>query len=798
MSEEESVVEKKEFNLKLFLLKYLRYGYLFVISLALALGGAWLYNWYAPPVYRVASKLLIKDEASASARTLLKELEMPSQNKNLENEIEILRSHQLVGKALENLSFDVSYFLVGNIKTSEVYSDCPFKVEIDSLHHFAYFVPFSVEIIDHEKFRWSYSIEGEGEYSLTGQFGQSFQFEHGDVFVDWRDHAEPGRFADPGADKRKYQLKFHGEARQCNFYANRLNITPISGQSTIVEISLLDQVPQKGIDFLNALVMEYLQNDVNQKNRTADNTSIFIEEQLDKISADLREIESAREMYKTEKGIVDLSAESQAVLNKAQKIDERLANNQAKKTVISYLKEYVAGETKPSDMAPSTIDISDPLLNNLVETLHRMELERERLAVSNTENHPQFVPLDAEIKRTREMLKENIDNIENTIDRANAELERELQRVRGRIQGIPKTERELIGIERQYRIQESLYLYLLEKQAEVSISLASSVSDNRVVDKARASLGPVKPVKSKAYAIALIIGFIIPVLIIYFIEQMDDTVRDVGTIERMTNMPIIGIVGLNRAESNLIFSDHAGSSIAEAYRSVRTNLKFFGFNDQNNVLLITSSIGTEGKTFSAMNISSVLALGGKRTVLLGLDLRKPKIIEDFNLSNEKGMSTVLGGEHKLADVVQPSYVIKNLDVITSGPVPPNPSELIMSPQMDQLMKELKSEYDYIVIDSPPIGLVTDALILIKYATLSLFVVRQGVTRKQHLSHISQMHAQQKLGKIAVLFNAVKANRAMDGYSYGYHYGYGGGDGYYRDEKRDTSLLGKLKGLFSKT
>lgn len=802
MSERQSVIEEKEFDLRQFLMKYLRYWYVFAVCIVLAVGAAWFYNWYTSPVYRVAGKLLIKDEAPTPARALLKDLEMSGQAKNLENEIEILRSHKLVSKALEQLEFEVSYFLVGNIKTSEVYLDAPFKVEIDSLHHFAFFTPFSVKIIDADRFGWSYQLEGQEAVSQTGRFGEPFEFPLGRILLKKREHFNDTDFNRPDYEKRNFELRFHGIERLRNAYINKLSIAPISGQSTIVEVAVLDEVPQKGVDFINTLVGVYLQNDINEKNRTADNTSVFIAEQLDKISMDLRTIESAREAYKTEKGIVDLSAESQVVLETARKIDDEIAANNAKKTMISYLKEYVLSKNSMSDVAPTTININDPLLNGLIEKLYKLESEREKMNVSSTKQNPQLVPLEAEIALTRSMLIENIRNIEKTIDLANDDLEDEMNKVKGRIQRIPKTERELITIERQYRIQESLYLYLLEKQAEVSISLASSVSDNRIVDKARASAGPVKPVKSKAYSIALIIGLLVPVVLVYLREQLDDYVRDLDTIDRLTGIPIIGLVGVSRETSNLVIGDKPNSLIAEAYRSVRTNLRFFGMDEQNKVLLITSSVGTEGKTFTAMNLSSVLALSGKKTVLLGLDLRKPRIIDDFNLTNDKGISTYLSGEHGLTDVVQPSKLIDGFDIIPSGPVPPNPSELIMGQRMDQLIAELSERYDYVIIDSPPVGLVTDALILMKHASLSLFVVRQGVTRKQHLRHIRQMTQKQDLGPVAILFNAVKFGRAVggNGYGYGYHYGYGygGGYGYYDDKGANKGIFERVRRVFSKS
>lgn len=798
MSERESAIEEKEFDLKSFVFKYIRYWYLFAIFLVLSLAAAWFYNWYAQPVYQVSGKLLIKDEASSPAKAIMKELEVGGQNKNLENEIEILKSHRLVSQALNKLSFDVSYFLIGNIKTSEVYQKAPFVVVADSLEPLAYFTPFFVDVKNDQQFSFSYERKGGEQYQTTAEFGEIFKTPMGSLKLDKRLDEELVTYAFDDPQKQSYKIVFHGHERLVKQFVNRLSVVPISGQSTIVEVSMLDAVPQKAIDFINTLVQVYLQNDVNQKNRTADNTSIFIKDQLEIISADLNAIEHTRQQYKSAKGIVDLSSEAQVVLEIARDLDNKIAANNARKTIVDYLQNYVEQEKDVTKLAPSTIDINDPLLNSLIEKLVELETENEKLNITSTQKNPRFAPLQAEISLTRSMLIENINNIKNTIALSNIELEQEKEQIRQRIQAIPNTERELVGIERQYRIQESLYLYLLEKQAEVSISIASSVSENRIVDRARASAGPVRPVKSKAYSIALIFGLLLPVVIIYLVEQLDDYVRDVKTIEQLTGLPILGVVGFNKESSNLIIHEKPNSLIAEAYRSVRTNLKFFEFDRKNKVLLITSSVGSEGKTFTAMNLASVLAVSGKKTILLGLDLRKPKITEDFGLSKDRGMSNYLSGDSDLDSVIQPSGLLSGFDIIPSGPVPPNPAELIMSGRMDQLIEELGERYDHIIIDSPPVGLVTDGFILMKYAALSILVVREGVTRKQHLRHMKRMQEQQKLGKLAVLFNAVRSPRALNGGGYGYHYGYGYGYsqyGYYQEADTKKGWRQKVPSLF---
>ncbi len=352
-------------------------------------------------------------------------------------------------------------------------------------------------------------------------------------------------------------------------------------------------------------------------------------------------------------------------------------------------------------------------------------------------------------------------------------------------------------IERRYRIKEKLYTYLLEKKAETQISLESSVSSNRIIEKARPTRVLVHPKETRIYSMAFILGLMIPVVLVYLMEKIDDRVMSISTIERLTSIPVIGVIGFHRSENRIAVLGDPQAGITEAFRSLRTKLEGAMEEEEANTrtILVTSSIGTEGKTFTSINLATIFALSGKRTLLMGADLRKPRLTENFDINNEAGISNYLSdNEVELEPLIKASEVHEQLDILPSGPTPPDPAEAILSGRTDEMMRILKEKYERIVIDTPPIGLVTDGIVLTRYSDANIFVVRQALTRKPNILQLNEIHRKHDLKRFTILFNAVKANKGGYGYGYGYGYGhgygYGYGYGYYGEDQ------GKKKGLFS--
>ncbi|MGB6037409.1 MAG: polysaccharide biosynthesis tyrosine autokinase [Cryomorphaceae bacterium] len=787
---------RNDFDLKSFFFRYLKYWFWFPLCLILALVIARYYNWYKNPVYAVTAKLMVKDENVAKDQ-FLRQLDVETPAKNIENEIEILRSHSLLAKTLDELEFDVSYFLVGNVKVSEAYKDSPFKVDITGLEYSAYGRLFEVEIVDENSFRFTYA-QDDTERAFEEKFGEPFDFGLGTITLLKREIFPAGDLENPEFDKRRYRIRFNTITANQNKYLSKLSVALARSQSTILQLYLEDEVPQKGLDFLNALIHVYLQNDVDLKNKAASKTAQFLDLQLEDITEDLEGIEINREKYKASKGIIDLESESQIVLESIKDLDAKSAINQTKIGLIQQLRQYITDNTDVRDLAPSALDINDPLLVKLINKLSELQSQRETVIKSNTTSAPQLVPINAEIELTRSSLLENIRNIEKGLERQQDEIESSLKTFTKRIERIPTTERELLEIERRFRIQESLYLFLLQKRAELSISLAATDSDTRVVDSPRVIPGPISPVPQRAYSIAILLGIFIPVLIIFLVENLNDKIGDIASLKRLTSIPIIGVVRFNKTNSALVALEKPRSSIAEEYRSIRTNLNFFNSEAGTDVVMVTSSIGTEGKTFTAMNLASIMAATGSKVVLIGLDLRKPRIVEDFGIENKIGCSNYLSGNATLDDILVPSGYSENLSIAPSGPTPPNPSELIISDRMPKLIEELSERFDKIIIDTPPVGLVSDGLQISDYANATVFVVREGVTRKAHLAQANEMFEKGRLKHPTIVFNAVQ--RKNKSYAYGGAYGYGYGYGYqtdygnYFDEKEEGRAKSKWNPL----
>ena len=792
--------EQSDFSLKNFLIRYLRYWYMFAISIVLGFFIAKYYNWYKTPVYAVTAKLLVKDDSGGKDR-LLKQMDVEAADKNIENEIEIFRSHNLLAKALDRLDFDVSYFLIGNVKVSEVYTDCPFKISIDKLEFSAYSRPFFVDIMDSTHFVFHYEKNSETK-QIKGVFGESFNMGMGEITLNKRENFPLRQIADPNFEKRYYRISFNTIGANQNKYLSRLSVALARPQSSILQIYLEDEVPQKGLDFVNALIEVYLKNDVDVKNNAASNTSDFLNAQLASITEDLERIEINRERYMVSKGIINLESESQMVLERIRDIDAQKAISDARLSMIGQLKRYVLENQDLRDLAPASLDINDALLIKLINKLSELQSQREIIINQSTANDPTLVPLNAEIELTRSSLLENIKNIEKSLENTANELKKKLSDNQNRVEQIPTTQRELLEIERRFRIQENLYIFLLQKHAELSISLAATESDTRLIDTARVLPGPISPVPQRAFSIALLLAIIIPVLLIILYEKLKDKIESIAQIRKLTTVPLLGVVRYNKHSSQLVSVEKPRSSIAEEYRSLRTNLQFFNKGESATVTMVTSSIGTEGKTFTAMNLAAVMAASGERVVLVGLDMRKPRIVEQFEIANDIGSSNYLSRNATIDDIIHPSGYLDTLFVVPSGPNPPNPSELIMSERMGHLMEELKTRFDKIVIDTPPIGLVSDGLILAKHADSTLYVIRDGVTHKDHLQHINGLYESGQLKNVAIIFNAVRHSRTgygnRSGYGYGYGYVYGSEYGtYFEDEEQDGGRFKKWFKRFGK-
>ncbi|MBO9640336.1 MAG: polysaccharide biosynthesis tyrosine autokinase, partial [Siphonobacter aquaeclarae] len=562
-------------------------------------------------------------------------------------------------------------------------------------------------------------------------------------------------------------------AKTVESYLKGLTAEPTSKQSTVIQLSLLDAVPEKGEAILNRLIDEYNAAAVEDKNKTASNTLKFLDERLGLVSGELQTVEQNVEQYKTSQGITDLSAQAQNFLQMVQTNDAQLNQVELQLGAIRDVEKYIGSRTQERTGAPSTLGLSDPVLLGLITKVSELELQREQLARTTSEQNPMLQSLEGQIKTMKTNIRENIQTSKTMLTTSKSQLTATNRKLEGVIRSIPQKERSLIDISRQQAIKNNLYTFLLQKREETAVSYASTIADSRTVDAARSSNEPVKPVSKMIFALFGLLGLVLPVGALTVKDAMNNRVMRRTDVEGVTNVPILGEVVKSKDADRLIMAPQNRSVISEQIRTIRTNLQFLKSATDSQVLLFTSSISGEGKSFVSLNLGASLALVDRPTVILEMDLRKPKLREALGMTNGIGISNYLIGEATLDEALHPIPGYENYFIMPSGPVPPNPSELLSSPRLEQLFTELRGRFNYVIVDSPPIGLVTDAQLIAPFADSTMYMVRHDVTPKNYLKMIDTLYKEQRFQKLNIILNGVGEGEA---YYYSYSYGY------YGDEK----------------
>jgi tyrosine-protein kinase Etk/Wzc len=785
-----------EFNLKHIFNKYfLRHWYLYIYTLVLAMITAYFYNWYATPIYYTSTTVLVKDPRQKTGNDLLSKLDAYDNTGTMDNEIGIIRSRALIRKTLTELQLDKSYYLKGDVKTSELYKESPIELDADTLYKNAINSSLNIRIVNASKYK---IIKGDRVtiYSFNQTVVHSigkFRIKKTGLFID-------KYYNNKNAEKVNIIIRINDLDVLTDSYQTALKVEPVSKQASLLQISMQGPVKAKTEDFLNKHCDVFIKKGTENKNEYAVNTLKFIDEQLELLTRDIDINEASVEGFRVKKGITDLNIEAGSYLEAVKSFDYKISEIQVQISFLDYLEKYLTnGNELTGNISPSTIMVNDPSLQNMVIKLSELENQRKAKASIIKSNNPIIKQLSDEITNTRAQILETIRSSRNGMSASLNEAQTQKAAIQSKLRLLPSAQRELTSLMRGSNIKETLYQYLLQKKAETAILLASTTADNRVVDPARTFPKPLKPVKSLTYSVALLLGLLLPAVIIYARDLMNDKISDRFELERITKIPILGMIGLSASKSSLVVTEKPNSHISEAFRSIRTNLQYFSQNKEKNVIMITSSISSEGKSFCSLNLAVMMSLSGRKTILVGCDLRKPKITVGFDFTSEVGLSNYLIGIATENEVIQNSGTIPNLDIILSGPKPPNPSELIISKKMDELFVYLRQHYDYIILDTPPIGLITDAMVLSKYADVTVYVVRQSVTRKHHLNFINNLYTEGKIKNICIILNALRASNKNYGYGYeyAYGYGYGYGYGYYEEDKHEKGIGAAFRSIFSR-
>ena len=797
MSEFENNIDKKDeetIDIKSLILRFTSYWYYFILSIVIFLFMAFLYNRYTRPIYSVSSTIEIRDDSNSQlgVENIIEGMEMFSVKTNLENEKAVLKSFSLAERTIKELGIGVSYFLHGRVQTVNLYKRSPFIVKFDSTHLQLAGVDFFITPIDENSFQINFECKDQNTYDIyrnkknnklqsTLKYNEIHQF---DEFIEsdyFKFKIVKTEFFTDKLISNNVECSFvlHSLEKLSKKYVESISISPLSKESSILKLNLKGYSTRKNIDYLNTLSVIYLKQGLEEKNKMATNTIFFIEDQIKKTQDTLVLIEEKLKLFKEQNPTLDVFNKDYGTFFQKQKTEGDLSKYQVHLSYYSELLNYLQNSQGSENIiSPTSMGISNPELNALISSFITLNSKKKELELSTTTNHPKYQSVLSQISYTKQSIIENLKNLISSTNSAKRNLENRVNNFNDQIDALPENEKNYVSLKREFMQAERIVNYLILKKQETAIAKEGTEADHIILDVAREDNEfPLSPKKRLNYIIALLLGLAIPVLVISLRDFFNDSIRSKSDLTKSTNIPILGVIGNSDQSNNLIVLENPKSIIAESFRALRTNIQYLAPDKSSKVITVTSSVGSEGKSFCSSNLSIILATAGYKTLLLGADLRKPKTQLNFNIDNMKGLSSYLINKSNLSETIN-STEIENLNIITSGPVPPNPAELLNSDKMKNLISELKKDYDYIIIDTPPAGLVTDSAITMKLSDINLYVVRHKYTKKNMLNVINDLYDNKQIKNINIIINDYHLSLDSYGYGYGYSYGYGNGYGYY--------------------
>ncbi|RHL39955.1 polysaccharide biosynthesis tyrosine autokinase [Bacteroides xylanisolvens] len=790
--------ESKEENIdvKELLFKYLIHWPWFVGAVVACLIAAWVYLYVSTPVYNISATVLIKDDKKGGSAGMLSGLEslgldgMISSSQNIDNEIEVLRSKTIVKEVVEDLGLYISYADKDEFPSKNLYKTSPVQVSLTPQEADLLEKPMIVEMALQPQGSLDVNVKiGDDEYQKhfeklpavfpTDKGTLAFFLAPDSALSSKRTSEET---IDSGKTVRNITAVINNPLAVAKGYCGSMTIEPTSKTTSVAVISLKNSNVQRGKDFINKLLEMYNINTNNDKNEVAQKTAEFINERISIISKELGSTEKDLESFKRGAGITDLTSDAQIALTGSAEYEKKRVENQTQINLLQDLQKYMQNEGY--EVLPSNIGLQDVNLAAAINRYNDVLVERKRLLRTSTENNPTIINLDTSIGAMKENVQVSLDRVLRGLFITKADLDREASRYSRRISEAPGQEREFVSIARQQEIKAGLYLMLLQKREENAITLAATANNAKIIDDAIADDAPVSPKGRMIYLIALVLGVGIPVGVIYLLELTKFKIEGRSDVEKLTNVPIVGDIPLTDEKQGAIaVFENQNNLMSETFRNIRTNLQFMLENDKK-VILVTSTVSGEGKSFISANLAISLSLLGKKVIIVGLDIRKPGLNKVFNIPRkEVGITQYLANPEKnLMDLVQPSDVSKNLYILPGGTVPPNPTELLARDGLDKAIETLKKNFDYVILDTAPVGMVTDTLLIGHVADLSVYVCRADYTHKNEYTLINELAENNKLPKLCTVINGLDLKRRKYGYYYGYgkygkYYGYGKRYGY---------------------
>lgn len=780
------------FDTKRFLFDLLRFWWLFLITIPLSLLTIYIIHRYTTPLYRASVSLLmeVRGDKSSQSNSMMEGFGLTPGQRNMENQMAVLTSRDLVGRAIDRLDFNLSYYIGGRVKKTEMYDNHPFEVTYDSIHQQILNVPIYVDFINDKEFKLRVQAESANSYIYKDRKpGQSFgpinfeqKYHFGEIVnTSW------GRFTidHPKTSQNKDQelyFEFNNPNRIVGEYRSQLRTYRNNETSSIINVSVIGINNTKNIRFLNQLAKVFIEQNLDEKNQIATNTISFIEEQLGIISDSLYLTGSELSQFRTSNRIQSVSAKASYLFSSLQQMEQRLAQLELTKRYYLYLKDYFGSDFSGNEIiAPAQYQTDNDMLGDKIKSI--VELNNQRLTMRGSYSEDlnlAYRDLETKIKIATNTLLKSIDNQIDVLDETIAKIEQDKKESEDELYQLPETERRLLGIERKYSLSNEVYTFLLRKRSEAQIQKASNTPDHQVLESAK-YMGQIAPDVDSNRQKALMVGILLPLAFIALKQLLNNKVIDQEDIEKITKLPIIGQVLHNQKAENNVVQFYPKSVITESFRRVRTRLDYLTADLPCPIIGVTSSIPGEGKTFCAINLAETLALSGKKTAILGFDLRKPGLNKFLNTHEVLGITNYLIGKATL-DEIKIIDRQKNLTIIPSGDIPPNPSELISSPKTQKLINDLKEEFDVVIMDTPPMGIVSDPFLLARYTDTLVFIVRENYSIKKVIENTVRNMDDEGIKNIGILINDVhfKKGFGYGNYRYSYNYRYNYGQGYYED------------------
>ena len=773
--------QNETFNIKEFLLEVLSYKYLYIVSFFICLLIAFLANRFSPTVYQVNSIIgPVEDRRSSmlGSNDLFSGLGALAESRNLENDINSLNSFSLVGTTIRNLNLEVGYF-AGNKglfqKPVQIYLGNPYTVSIDKSHIQPINTKFRIDILDENSYRITAS---EDEVSFYNYIDNAIVSSKNTVGIDticrFNETISAYNLKFSVALNREYYNPVTDNERESYFefyhldyltrsYLKRLKIEPVSIRSSLINIFFHGENKRLTIDFLNKYIQSYLDENLSKKNKIAYNTIDFIDSQISDISDSLSLSESKLRDYRSAHQVTDLSYQGQQALEQMRQIENERSTLQVQERYYNYILDYFE---KNQDMAglapPSAANVVDPIMNSLVLELLALNAERSTILSNNAEKNLFLGQIENKIRLQKQAIIENVKNNLNTLNLTQNELDYRESKLSGEISRLPRTELNMVSMQRQFNLTDQIYTFLLEKKAEAAIAMASNYPDYEILEPARdVTASIIAPRTSLNWLIALFMAFMIPTIYIILRNFFNEKITSVRDVEHIIGQPVMNLIYTNYYKTEAVVKDYPGSSIAESFRNLRSSLFLKFRSEPQKVIMITSAQPQDGKSFVSSNLAASIASVGHKTILLDCDLRRPTLHEKLKIVNSVGLSNYMVNNVSVKEIIKKTEV-DNLWFIPAGPILPNSSELIEAGVLDSLIEELKQQFDYVIIDSTPAGLVADATLMIKYANYILLVCRNDYTRKDVFTDVLNLFRTNNITDYDIVFNDLNLKKSRYG------------------------------------